>query len=306
MTKIATRAVRAGIDCDAAFGAITPPIVLSANFSFEEFGKKRAYDYSRSGNPTRDQLADALAGLEGGVGGSHHVDRHVGGRAGSPRTGQTRGSRARPARLLWRQLAPVQRAGRQGVVRPGGRRLHRPQRGQRCLGAQACAGLDRDAFQSTAAHHEHPARRDCSEGCRRIRGRRQHFPLARASAPDRAWCGCRRSFDDQVHQRSQRCGRRSGDRGRSCRAGTAHMVGQRAWPCRRAVRLLPHASRPQDARCTHSRSSGEYGADRGDPWPTPGRVAPALSRLHRSSRPRYRARAARWLRLAHLLRTRWR
>jgi len=69
MTKIATRAVRAGIDCDAAFGAITPPIVLSANFSFEEFGKKRAYDYGRSGNPTRDQLADALAGLEGGVGG---------------------------------------------------------------------------------------------------------------------------------------------------------------------------------------------------------------------------------------------
>jgi len=69
MTKIATRAVRAGIDCDAAFGAITPPIILSANFSFEEFGKKRAYDYGRSGNPTRDQLADAIAGLEGGVGG---------------------------------------------------------------------------------------------------------------------------------------------------------------------------------------------------------------------------------------------
>lgn len=69
MTKLATRAVRAGIDCDAAFGAVTPPIVLSANFTFEELGKKRAYDYSRSGNPTRDQLANAIAGLEGGVGG---------------------------------------------------------------------------------------------------------------------------------------------------------------------------------------------------------------------------------------------
>ena len=69
MTKIATRAVRAGIDCDSAFGAVSPPIVLSANFTFEGFGKKRAYDYSRSGNPTRDQLADALASLEGGVGG---------------------------------------------------------------------------------------------------------------------------------------------------------------------------------------------------------------------------------------------
>jgi cystathionine gamma-synthase len=69
MTKIATRAVRAGIDSDTAFGAVTPPIVLSTNFTFEEFGKKRAYDYSRSGNPTRDQLANALASLEGGVGG---------------------------------------------------------------------------------------------------------------------------------------------------------------------------------------------------------------------------------------------
>lgn len=69
MTKIATRAVRAGIDCDSAFGAVSPPIVLSANFTFDGFGKKRAYDYSRSGNPTRDQLADALASLEGGTGG---------------------------------------------------------------------------------------------------------------------------------------------------------------------------------------------------------------------------------------------
>jgi cystathionine gamma-synthase len=69
MTNIATRAVRAGIDCDTAFGAVTPPIVLSTNFTFEGFGKKRAYDYSRSGNPTRDQLANAIASLEGGVGG---------------------------------------------------------------------------------------------------------------------------------------------------------------------------------------------------------------------------------------------
>jgi cystathionine gamma-synthase len=69
MTHHATRAVRAGIDCDTSFGAVTPPIVLSANFTFEEFGKKRAYDYSRSGNPTRDQLGSALASLEGGAGG---------------------------------------------------------------------------------------------------------------------------------------------------------------------------------------------------------------------------------------------
>src|SRR5690606_19664697 len=61
-----TIAVRAGIDADPAHGAVTPPIVLSSNFSFDGFGNKRRYDYTRSGNPTRDLLAEALAELEGG------------------------------------------------------------------------------------------------------------------------------------------------------------------------------------------------------------------------------------------------
>lgn len=65
----ATTAVHAGIDCDAAYGAVSPPIVLSSNFSFAGFGQKREYDYTRSGNPTRDLLGAALAELEGGAGG---------------------------------------------------------------------------------------------------------------------------------------------------------------------------------------------------------------------------------------------
>ncbi|HWS76889.1 MAG TPA: O-succinylhomoserine (thiol)-lyase [Thermomonas sp.] len=64
-----TRAVRAGIDRDPAFGAVTPPLVLSSNFSFAGFADKRQYDYTRSGNPTRDLLGEALAELEGGAGG---------------------------------------------------------------------------------------------------------------------------------------------------------------------------------------------------------------------------------------------
>jgi len=64
----ATRAVRASIDRDTAYGAVVPPLVLSTNFSFAAFGEKRAYDYTRSGNPTRDQLGEALAELEGGAG----------------------------------------------------------------------------------------------------------------------------------------------------------------------------------------------------------------------------------------------
>jgi cystathionine gamma-synthase len=66
--RASTHAVRAGIDRDTAFGAVTPPLVLSSNFSFAGFGEKRQYDYTRSGNPTRDLLAEALAELEGGAG----------------------------------------------------------------------------------------------------------------------------------------------------------------------------------------------------------------------------------------------
>jgi len=63
-----TACVRAGIDRDAAHGAVIPPICLSANFSFDGLEGKRTYDYSRSSNPTRDLLAGALAQLEGGAG----------------------------------------------------------------------------------------------------------------------------------------------------------------------------------------------------------------------------------------------
>jgi cystathionine gamma-synthase len=64
----ATRAVRTGLGRDAEHGAVVPPIHLSSNFTFEGYGRKRRYDYTRSGNPTRDALGEALAALEGGAG----------------------------------------------------------------------------------------------------------------------------------------------------------------------------------------------------------------------------------------------
>jgi cystathionine gamma-synthase len=64
----ATRAVRAAIESDTQHGAVVPPLHLSSNFAFAGFGEKREYDYTRSGNPTRDALAEALASLEGGAG----------------------------------------------------------------------------------------------------------------------------------------------------------------------------------------------------------------------------------------------
>ncbi|EIL91843.1 cystathionine gamma-synthase [Rhodanobacter fulvus Jip2] len=64
-----TRAVRAGIESDTQHGAVVPALHLSSNYSFAGFGNKRVYDYSRSGNPTRDLLGNALAELEQGAGG---------------------------------------------------------------------------------------------------------------------------------------------------------------------------------------------------------------------------------------------
>lgn len=63
-----TRAVRAGLESDDVTGAVVPPIHLSATYAFRGYGEKRGYDYSRSGNPTRSLLEEALAELEGGAG----------------------------------------------------------------------------------------------------------------------------------------------------------------------------------------------------------------------------------------------
>lgn len=63
-----TQTVRAGLESDEVTGAVVPPIHLTSTFAFRAFGEKRSYDYTRSGNPTRDLLADAIAELELGAG----------------------------------------------------------------------------------------------------------------------------------------------------------------------------------------------------------------------------------------------
>lgn len=63
-----TVAASAGVRSDKAFRAVMPPLYLSATFAYEEAGKKPEYDYSRTNNPTRSLLAEAIAELEGGAG----------------------------------------------------------------------------------------------------------------------------------------------------------------------------------------------------------------------------------------------
>jgi cystathionine gamma-synthase len=63
----ATVAARAGIAQDSAYGAVTPPLYLTSTYELKAFKQPGKYDYSRSNNPTRDLLGDALAELEGGA-----------------------------------------------------------------------------------------------------------------------------------------------------------------------------------------------------------------------------------------------
>ncbi|WP_028765580.1 cystathionine gamma-synthase [Shewanella fidelis] len=65
--KLATAAVRQGIESDSQHGAVVPPIYLSTNYSFDGHKNPRDFDYSRSGNPTRSILGDTIAELEKGA-----------------------------------------------------------------------------------------------------------------------------------------------------------------------------------------------------------------------------------------------
>ena len=67
--RFETLAIHAGERPDAMFGAISVPIYQTSTFMFEDVGKTRGYDYSRTANPTRKVLEDTIAQLEGGKAG---------------------------------------------------------------------------------------------------------------------------------------------------------------------------------------------------------------------------------------------
>ena len=62
---LATRAVHVGQGPDPATGAVVVPIHLATTFVHESPGRHKGFEYSRSGNPTRNNLEACLASLEG-------------------------------------------------------------------------------------------------------------------------------------------------------------------------------------------------------------------------------------------------
>ena len=70
MNGFNTRAIHAGQEPDPATGAVNVPVHLSTTFKQDGVGGLRGgYEYSRSANPTRTALQEALAALEQGTNG---------------------------------------------------------------------------------------------------------------------------------------------------------------------------------------------------------------------------------------------
>jgi cystathionine gamma-synthase/cystathionine beta-lyase len=65
--NIATEAAQIGLEWDTRTGAVTVPIYQTATFRHPGLGQSTGYDYTRSGNPTRQALEEGIARLEGGA-----------------------------------------------------------------------------------------------------------------------------------------------------------------------------------------------------------------------------------------------
>ena len=59
----------AGVRADPWLRGLAPPICASDTYGWTDPDTKPTYDYSRSANPNRDLLSEALAELEGAIGG---------------------------------------------------------------------------------------------------------------------------------------------------------------------------------------------------------------------------------------------
>ena len=59
--------VQVGVGRDERTGGISFPIYPSATYRHPALGESTGYDYTRSGNPTRALLEEAIADLDGGA-----------------------------------------------------------------------------------------------------------------------------------------------------------------------------------------------------------------------------------------------
>ena len=64
--KFNTKVIHAGVHPDVSTGAIMTPIYQTSTYVQDEIGVHKGFEYSRTGNPTRQALENNLAAIEGG------------------------------------------------------------------------------------------------------------------------------------------------------------------------------------------------------------------------------------------------
>ena len=239
--------------CAPASNPMTSPapscrrIHLSSTYAFRGYGDKRNYDYSRSGNPTRDLLGNALADLEGGAGGVI--------------TGTGMGAITLVGHLLpqgARIVAPHDCYG-------GTFRLFTAWNKRNELKVDFVRFADEAALDAALAQKtdllwietpSNPLLRITDIAALVAEGARASGTLVVVDntflspawqQPLDARCRHRRALHHQVHQRPQRCGRRRGDRRDEGTARAAGLVGQLPGTHGRRLRQLPDAARPAHA-----------------------------------------------------------
>jgi cystathionine gamma-synthase len=65
--RLQTKTVHTGVDKDTSYNSVITPIYQTSTFRFEDIGKTKGYDYTRTANPTRTALEENIAALEGGT-----------------------------------------------------------------------------------------------------------------------------------------------------------------------------------------------------------------------------------------------
>ena len=66
-SNLNSQLIHGGIDGDEKTGAVNVPIFQTSTYKQDGLGKDRGYEYSRSGNPTREALEALIAELEGAL-----------------------------------------------------------------------------------------------------------------------------------------------------------------------------------------------------------------------------------------------
>ena len=286
--EFATKTIHAGQPSEPETGSLIAPIFQTSTYEQDEPGVNRGFDYSRTNNPTRARLETVLAELEGV---EILRDVRVGPRRrerdapGVPEAGRRD---RHPARRLRRHLPDPEQGLPAARLRDQADRSRDRGRARSGAVAEDEAGVDRVADQSAAARVRHRGDRRGDARRRRAARRRQHVRVAALPAAVRARRRPRRPQRDEVPRRPLRRDPGRGPRARGVGVRAGEVPAERDRRGSRAVRLLAHAARPQDARAADAAPRRQRGSDRQRARRPSAREARLLPRPPDSSRPRDR------------------